>query len=663
MDIGSGITNNAGVAFVRINDMVIRDGHDPDLLDAKITGPNQFTVTFSENVIATTNGFNDLRLSNETVNRTITDVTGTGTTTLVVSFDGDAVDTDATATVRINVTDSVGNAFGSHLELTIIPVHGASRPTCENTPSGCYIASTDSILVGGTVLFKNTDNVSHTFTSGTTQSGPNGVFDSGVVAPGSSFKFKAYATGEISYYCKIHPWMHRTIITSDAQTSLSDAQAPMLVSASITGPNEITAIFSESVTATTTDFDIIILPNDTRNITTISGSGTDTISILYDGNPTPTNATASLSLGSGIVDMDGNNLEAIDNHTATDGQAPRIIHTSISTSGTGNVADIGDDVIVVFSFSEEVGASLPTVKINGIKTGTPLLNDSGYIASRTISQDDSEGMVSFSISGYEDVVGNVAADITDTTDGSSTSIAFSEPPEPKTMISGVVFTDMNWNGIQDQGEEGMANYDRMIAMDYSNPGNFQSVVTGDDGSYSFEVTPGAVTLVQTHYYPSGYVVYDPFTSWYEYITPEQYENAKFDVGFHPVTESEQVYLEIQTFVDYNWNGIRDAGESGVSGLGENGNLTFYVYTYSIGPVAYPITNSEGVAVVDNLVPADFALLVDVDSLEEQGCYWTSTYLERGDDNSGKPYNQTYPVVDNPTPGSSHTMLVGLVPVS
>ena len=33
--------------------------------------------------------------------------------------------------------------------------------------------------------------------------------------------------------------------------------------------------------------------------------------------------------------------------------------------------------------------------------------------------------------------------------------------------------------------------------------------------------------------------------------PQEGEDVQFDVGFHPVTESEQVSLEIQTFVDYN----------------------------------------------------------------------------------------------------------------
>ena len=135
------------------------------------------------------------------------------------------------------------------------------------------------------------------------------------------------------------------------------------------------------------------------------------------------------------------------------------------------------------------------VKINEVKADTLTSNNSTWTATRTISQTDSEGVVSFSISGYEDVAGNVAADITNTTDGSSTSIAFSELSEPKTMISGVVFTDTNWNGIQDPGEEGMANYDKMIAINYAGQNNPQQVVTNNDGSYSFEVEPGALTLV------------------------------------------------------------------------------------------------------------------------------------------------------------------------
>ena len=60
-------------------------------------------------------------------------------------------------------------------------------------------------------------------------------------------------------------------------------------------------------------------------------------------------------------------------------------------------------------------------------------------------------------------------------------------------------------------------------------------------------------------------------------------------------------------------------ERGVGRVGGTNNaLTFFVYTYTIGPVAYPLTDSNGVAIIDDLVSADFALLVYVDSLADQG---------------------------------------------
>jgi plastocyanin len=45
------------------------------------------------------------------------------------------------------------------------------------------------IEVGVTVLWKNEDSAMHTITSGNSQDGPNGLFDSDLIAAGDSFEF------------------------------------------------------------------------------------------------------------------------------------------------------------------------------------------------------------------------------------------------------------------------------------------------------------------------------------------------------------------------------------------------------------------------------------------------------------------------------------------
>ena len=58
----------------------------------------------------------------------------------------------------------------------------------------------------------------------------------------------------------------------------------------------------------------------------------------------------------------------------------------------------------------------------------------------------------------------------------------------------------------------------------------------------------------------------------------------------------------------------------------------------------------------NLVPADFAVLVDVDNLKSLGYSWAATEYERSDD---MEYDDAIPVGNDPAPGSRHVMFVGL----
>ena len=62
------------------------------------------------------------------------------------------------------------------------------------------------IIVGDGVRWGNADTVSHTVTSGTPQTGPDGIFDSGKLEPGNVFVQQFKEKGEFPYYCTIHPW-------------------------------------------------------------------------------------------------------------------------------------------------------------------------------------------------------------------------------------------------------------------------------------------------------------------------------------------------------------------------------------------------------------------------------------------------------------------------
>jgi len=67
------------------------------------------------------------------------------------------------------------------------------------------------IEIGTAVLWKNDDSAMHTVTSGNSQDGPNGVFDSDLMAAGESFEFTFTTPGLEDYYCIVHPWMTGTV--------------------------------------------------------------------------------------------------------------------------------------------------------------------------------------------------------------------------------------------------------------------------------------------------------------------------------------------------------------------------------------------------------------------------------------------------------------------
>lgn len=63
------------------------------------------------------------------------------------------------------------------------------------------------VSTGTTVIWNNVDTTIHTVTSGTPDIGPDGVFDSELIAAGDSFEYTFNVEGAQDYYCIVHPWM------------------------------------------------------------------------------------------------------------------------------------------------------------------------------------------------------------------------------------------------------------------------------------------------------------------------------------------------------------------------------------------------------------------------------------------------------------------------
>lgn len=71
---------------------------------------------------------------------------------------------------------------------------------------GAYAPAEVSARPGQAVTWINGDSAAHTVTSGTPSEGPDGMFDSGLLVPGSSFAYRLRRKGRYRYFCIVHPW-------------------------------------------------------------------------------------------------------------------------------------------------------------------------------------------------------------------------------------------------------------------------------------------------------------------------------------------------------------------------------------------------------------------------------------------------------------------------
>ncbi len=152
---------------------------------------------------------------------------------------------------------------------------------------------------------------------------------------------------------------------------------------------------------------------------------------------------------------------------------------------------------------------------------------------------------------------------------------------PLGSISGVVFNDSNGNGIKDTGESGISGV--LITLS-----NGATATTSADGSYTFSnLQPGDYSVTETD--PSGY---SSTTANTVSVTVPPGGSAVANFGDRLPLGS----ISGVVFNDSNGNGIKDTGESGISGV---------LITLSNGATA--TTSADGSYTFSNLQPGDYSV--------------------------------------------------------
>jgi plastocyanin len=104
-------------------------------------------------------------------------------------------------------TASASDAGG---QVTVVMPPGSATATS----GGGYEPDPVTLSPGSTIVWDNQDNALHTATSGNPETGPDGTFDTGLVAANEQSEPIPMPTdpGEYAYYCTLHPFLVGTVI-------------------------------------------------------------------------------------------------------------------------------------------------------------------------------------------------------------------------------------------------------------------------------------------------------------------------------------------------------------------------------------------------------------------------------------------------------------------
>ena len=163
-------------------------------------------------------------------------------------------------------------------------------------------------------------------------------------------------------------------------------------------------------------------------------------------------------------------------------------------------------------------------------------------------------------------------------------------------IRGVVFNDLNLNGMQGAGELGIGSI-RVDLYDSTGTTLIASTTTIAGGPYSFtNLTPGTYQVVETDL--AGYVSTTPNTV---SATVKAGDSATVNFGDYKLTGGAFSSISGIVFNDANGNGIQDASELAISGV------TIQLRNNAGAVIATTTTNFSGAYIFSNLTAGTYTV--------------------------------------------------------
>lgn len=162
----------------------------------------------------------------------------------------------------------------------------AATYVVQELPGRVFSPADLTIATGDTVMWRNDDTMDHTSTSG---SGgvPDGLWDSGNMAPGDTFSFTFTSAGMFDYYCEYHSNMIGRITVIDATATVQQLPGRVF------SPVNLTVILGDTV---------LWVNADTMAHTTTSGTSGTPDGLFDSGDMPPGAGFAHTFTSEGVFD-------------------------------------------------------------------------------------------------------------------------------------------------------------------------------------------------------------------------------------------------------------------------------------------------------------------------------------------------------------------------
>ncbi len=147
------------------------------------------------------------------------------------------------------------------------------------------------------------------------------------------------------------------------------AATPSVVSIKLTEPNVITVVYSEPVQTNTWDYTNFTGDLAGFGVVSISGSGSNVITLTLSGNPSISAGTSGyLTIGGGVTSISTQSPFPGGSYNVTSAQAPILSSVSVTIQNIGTTfAALGSQINFTFSTNESVVN--PTVTLLGHTIG------------------------------------------------------------------------------------------------------------------------------------------------------------------------------------------------------------------------------------------------------------------------------------------------------